>query len=208
MLKKYFPIVIFALIILIVMILAITGLINESIGMCISLGLLSILNLLVAIIAFKNDVKIVGVVMLLFLIVGLSLLVFNLYSVFNSRVNNEYDFQITVKEKESPKTLIFNHDGKNYYTYNLSEVNLIISHDDKVESLENAFKNDIVKLEDILNLAIANDGTLGYKIYYDGGVDKYQNDTYSVVVCENNNDVIFSTFNYVTIIFAMINVLN
>lgn len=194
--KKYLPIIIFAVLVLLTMIASVTGIINERIGICISLILVSILNLVVSIIAFKHEIKVVGILMILFMIVGLALLGLNLYSFFQSG-RDLPDFKVNVVEGEKQKTKVFSQDDKNYYTYNLNSIDITLKDEDKKYSIEEAFLSHKLALKDLLEQSIPNENTNGYKIYYDGGDTEDGSDAYSIVVCENNNDVIFSTFNYV-----------
>lgn len=193
--KKYYPVIVFAVLVLITMIFSVTGVINETIGVCISLGLVTILNLVVAIIAFKHDIKILGCLMIIFMIAGAVLLALNIYSITQKKENTN-DFQISVKISESPKTKLFANDSKNYYTYNLNSINVTMGNTNNIYSLEEAIQQNKIKLDDILEASIPNDNTEGYKIYYHRTTNLINN-SYSIVLCENNNDVIFSTFNYI-----------
>ncbi len=51
-------------------------------------------------------------------------------------------------------------------------------------------------LDDILSTSIADENTKGYKIYYDGGVNTRKDDKFSLVVCENNNSIVFAPYDY------------
>ena len=89
------------------------------------------------------------------------------------------------------------YDGHDYYTYNLNKVEVIMREGGKKYTLKNALEKKIITLDEILELAIPNDGTEGYKIYYDGGQKKYDNDEYSIIECQGEKtDIIFSTFDY------------
>ncbi len=181
----------FAALAVLVMILALTGFIEETIGVCIAISMTVIFTLVVAIIAYKNDVKILTVLMIIFMIIGVGILTFNIYNLFkNADVKD--NFQINVKKSNSPKTILFNHDDHNYYLLNLEEVN--VTQDNIKRSLKETIVDGHLKLEDILSYAIPNENTVGYKIYYDGG-DK-DSDAFAVVICENSNDVIFTNFEY------------
>lgn len=193
--KKYYPVVIFGILIIAVMLCSMTGIIDDKIGMCVALGLIVILNIVVSIIAFKHEVKLVGFIMICCTLVGIGLLGINIYSSVRKE-KDENDFYLTVKDDISPKKLLFVLDGVNYYTYNLNSVVVNGGKEKSIYSLEDALKKGYVTFDKILENTISNEGTNGYKIYYDGGSDGISDDEYSVTVCENS-DVIFSTFNYV-----------
>lgn len=192
--RYYVSIVLFGFIIILMMVLALTGVIDELIGMSLALSIAIIFNLVVARVAFKNDVKAISILMVIFALLGLVLLAINIYSMVSQKVENDYKFQITVKVDTSVKTKMFVYDGVEYYKYNLSEVNVEMKDGEK--TLEEALEANYVTLDDILSMAIANTDTVGYEIYYDGGTSEYENDAYSIVVCENDN-VVFAPFNYV-----------
>ena len=181
----------FALLAVLVMVLSLTGFIEESVGVCIALSMTVIFTLIIAVMAYKNDVKILTGLMVVFMLIGLILLVFNIHNLFKTS-EKKSDYQISVKKSNSSKTILFNHDNHNYYLLNLSEVN--IAKNKKTRSLKETITDGHVKLEDILSNAIPNENTEGYKIYYDGG-DK-DSDALSIVVCEDSNDVIFANFEY------------
>ena len=83
-----------------------------------------------------------------------------------------------------------------YYSYNVTNIKVIMD-DGKEYTLKDALENKVVSLNKILSLMTPSNDTTGYKIYYDGGQKKYNNDRYSVIVCEGKSkDVIFSTFDY------------
>lgn len=192
--KKYYPVIIIGIIAVALMTCSITGVINENLGMSVALILVIILNIMVTIISFKNGVKIIALMMILCTIIGAILLGINIYSMLQES-SDTYEFKIHATENVSPKTKLFTLDNRDYYTYNLSELQVELISKKEFVSLEEALKKGNVKFEDILTSSIANDNTDGYKVYYDGGGDTL--DAYSITVCENNSDVIFSNFNYV-----------
>ena len=135
--------------------------------------------------------------MSIFTIIGIILTILSLCAYFKMNNNSNYKFQITVEPEESEKNFLFSYENHDYYTYNVKNVEVIMKKDGKSYSLEDALNNKLITLDEILTLAIPNENTIGYKIYYDGGQEKYKNDEYSITLCENDkNDVIFSTFNY------------
>ena len=195
--KKYAWVILLAAITIILMVLSLTNIINQSLGMCVALALVIVFDLVVARYAFKNDVKIIAYLMILLAGLGLVLFVFNVYGFKKMYKDENYKFQITLVKEESPKTFLFSYDGYDYYTYNTKNVNVILRSDEKTYTLKNALETNLITLDEILSLAIPNSNTIGYKIYYDGGQQKYDNDQYSIVVCENGKkDIIFSPFDY------------
>ncbi len=195
--KKYIWVILLAVIIIVIMILSLLNAINELLGMSIALFLIDIFCIIVAIIAFKKDVKLIGLLMSIFTIIGIILTILSLCAYFKMNNNSNYKFQITVEPEESEKNFLFSYENHDYYTYNVKNVEVIMKKDGKSYSLEDALNNKLITLDEILTLAIPNENTIGYKIYYDGGQEKYKNDEYSITLCENDkNDVIFSTFNY------------
>ncbi len=189
--KKRLIAVGFALIAVIVMILSLTGLIEETLGVCIALAMTVIFTLFVAIMSYKSDIKILTVLMVIFMIAGLGLLGFNLYRMFTSDEIDKPAFTIEATEDDSEKKSIFTHDSHEYYTYHLREVKL--TKDGTTYSLKDALEGGHVTLDDILSLAVPNENTSGYKIYYDGGSGG--KDKYSIVVCDSGN-VVFANYNY------------
>lgn len=184
-----------ALIIVVIMALSLTKVINSLIGMAIALGLFVVFSLLIASYASGVDVAIIKYLMVVFAILGFFLMVFNIRAYFLTKIDDNYKFQVVVNIDNSEKKKFFEYDGKKYYTYNLSKVDIIMRENEEKISLEDALSTNKVTLDEILSLAVANPNTTGYKIYYDGGQPKYSNDEYSIIVCDNN-DIIFSTFNY------------
>ncbi len=193
--KKNILVVLFAIVIVIIMLLALTHVINEQIGMCIGLFLASIFSLLVSRIAYKHDIKLIGVVMVLFMALGIVLFGINVYSIL-SLENDEpkSEFQLNVLENESGKKKLFERDNKVIYTYNLEKIDVVFK--DKTYSLKDAFEVERINLDKILEMAIPNENTDGYKIYYDGGIDNSTKDKYSVILCEGDTDVIFAPYTY------------
>lgn len=193
--KKYTPIIVLAILVILVMITSVTELINEFVGISIALGLVIILNLSVAVVALKHKLKAVSFIMFFFMVLGITLLTLNIYSYYKKE-DKSSEFLLTVETHESPKTKIFTHESKNYYTYNIDKIEVEFKGETKKYSLEEALNQKRLSLENILKLSIPNDQTEGYKIFYNGGNSGLR-DSYSIIMCENNDDVIFSTFNYI-----------
>ncbi len=189
--KKTSYLILFALLIIAIIALSLSNIIDETLGMCIALVLIVIFMFLVAITAYKHDVKIVLIIMVVLMTIGVILLGYNIYSILTKEEENI--LSLTVKESTTDKTKIFSYKNSNYYTYNLSEV--LVSKNDKTETLENALTKGLVTLEDILSLAIPSEDTVGYKIYYDGGSGEHASDAYSIVICESS-DIIFAPYTY------------
>jgi len=195
--KKNLWVILLAVAIILLMILSLTNIIKDTLGMSLAFALFIAFSLIIAKYAKKNDVKLIEYLMVFFAFITTIFLFFTIKAYFKTKGLNKYKFQIVVNEKVNEKTLMFEYDNHNYYMYNLDKVDVIIDKTGKKLSLEDALKNKEITLKEILNLAIPNDGTAGYKIYYDGGQNKYKNDEYSIIVCENDtNDIIFSTFKY------------
>lgn len=192
--KKNLLVIAFAILTIVVMILALTKVIDETYGMCVALTMTVIFNLVVAIMAYKSDIKVVAIGMSIFMVIGVILLGMNIYGILadNSSVRKA-PFAIEVSENTSPKTEIFTHEQKKYYTYNLSAIE-IIKNKEKY-SLKDAIQEGHVTLDEILSYAIADEDTEGYEIYYDGGTGKGLKEKYSVVICDSN-DVIFAPYTY------------
>lgn len=192
--KKTIPVILFSVVVLILMILSFMEAIDEQVGMCITIFLVILFDIWVAYIAHKSEVSIVTIVMSVFAIVGVILLGLNLYALLNVEEESGFNYQVTVKENTSPKTKLFTYDEVDYYTYNLESVSVEYGSKSKY-TLEEAFINDKLNLDDILSLAIPNSDTVGYKIYYDEGQEDYNDDKYAIVVCDNT-DVIFTKYDY------------
>lgn len=193
--NKNIPMIIFAIIIVILMAISITGIIDEQIGMCISLFLVIIFTLILAGTAHKSGLFAIEILMFLFMVIGVVLFGLNIYNLIKG--DEEYEFQIVVSPNESAKQKFMTYGGYDYYTYNLSSVKVVLSKNDKTYSLDEAFQNNLLDLEKIQSLMVPNEGTVGYKIFYDGGQSKYNNSQYSLVVCENKKEAIFTTYDYV-----------
>lgn len=193
--KKNVWMILLALVVILIMALSLTKVINSMIGMAIALGLFVVFALLVASYASGIGIDIIKYLMIVFAVLGFFLMVFNIRAYFLTKVDDDYKFQVITSMNNSEKTLMFENDGKKYYTYNLSSVDVIMRENEEKLSLKDALETKKITLDEILSLAIPNQNTNGYKIYYDGGQPRYSNDEYSIVVCENN-DIIFSTFNY------------
>lgn len=193
--KKQAMLVLFGLIIILIMILSMSGVINTTFGLCVSFALFTVFALLLSRMARNSDVKFVEYLMLIFAVVSIILFVYNLIAYLKITKTTTYKFQITASENDSEKQKLFEYNNKEYYSYKIGNLTVNFKGNEKM-SLENALKSNKITLDEIISLMVANNGTLGYKIYYDGGQEKYKNDQYSLVICENNNHVIFSTFDY------------
>lgn len=194
--KKRYWVILFAIVIVAVMALALTNVIDETLGMCVSLALVIIFTFLVALGAYKSDVKIIVGVMVVFMILGVLLLGFNIYSLVEKSNNDEEKFYISVEQKESEKKNIFSYNERKYYTYNLENVRVNFISQEKSYPLEEAITKGYITLDKILSMAIPNDPKDDYQIYYDGGVDNYDNDEYSIILCSKSRDVIFAPYNF------------
>lgn len=193
--KKRIITVVLALVIIITMALSLTKVINSFIGMAVALGLFVLFSIMMAFYANEQDIAIIKYTMIAFAVLGLFLMVFNIRAYFLTKVDRDYKFQIVVNQKNSNKKLLFTHNEYKYYTYNLSSVDVIMKENEEKLSLKDVLETNRITLDEILSLAIPNQNTDGYKIYYDGGQPKYSSDQYSIIVCDNKN-IIFSTFNY------------
>ncbi len=189
--KKTTYLILFALLIIAIIALSLSNIIDETLGMCIALVLIVIFMFLVALSAYKHDVKIVLILMVILMTVGVILLGYNIYSILTQEEG--HTLYLTIKENTSEKTKMFSYKNSNYYTYNLSEIK--VHKDNSTDTLENALTKNLVTLEDILSLAIPSEDTLGYKIYYDGGSGENASDAYSIVMCDNK-DIIFAPYTY------------
>lgn len=193
--KKNILVILFAIVIVIIMLLALTNIINEQVGMCVGLFLASIFSLIVSRIAYKNDIKLIAVVMILFMILGIVLFGMNVYSVLTLEDEDKtYDFQVVVQVDDSGRKELFETSNNKFYTYNLGKVE--VEFKDKTYSLKDAFEVERVTLDKILELAIPDKDTSGYKIYYDGGQDGVKTSEYAVVTCDGTTNVIFAPYNY------------
>lgn len=195
--KKNLHIIILAILTILMMSASLMGVIEDTLGMIIAFSLFLVFTIVVFITARKNDIKFVEGIMVIFAIVTILLLGFTVKAYINKHKENTYKFQVIVNKDDTEKTKLFTYDGRDYYTYKLSSVEVIMNENDEKLSLENALINKKVTLDEILSLAVKNKNTTGYEIYYDGGQNKYENDEYSIVVCEKDKkDIIFSTFDY------------
>ncbi len=192
--KKKLPILLFAGLIMMIVILSLTGIINELIGICLAIFLIIILAIIVGIVAYKNDVKFITGLMVLFTITGVGILGFNIY-IMIFKNNNETPYLI-VEKSDQEKTKIFSYNNKDFYTYNVSSVKIDFPLQETVYSLEEALNKNLITFEGILKMAIPSKGTKGYSIYYDGGIDTIEDDDYSIVLCNNDTDVIFAPYDY------------
>lgn len=196
-LKKNFWIILLAVITIIIMVLSITKLIDDTLGMTIAFALFMVFTIIVALNARKNDVKIIEYMMILFSVVTFILLIFTFKAYLISHATPEFEFQILATPNESEKELMFTHDGHDYYKYNLSEVNVVMEASQETKSLESALTSNEITLDEILSLAAKDTDTVGYERYLDYGQSKYDKDEYSIIICENNTkDVIFAPTNY------------
>ncbi len=189
--KKKSYLIILAILIIAIITLSLLNIIDEQIGMSIALGLIIIFVFLVGIEAYKHDIKIVLLLMIIFMIGGCVLLGYNIFSIVTQE--KEDILYLTVKENSSDKTKVFTYQDNSYYTYNLSEVSVHLN--DTTYTLEDALTKNIIALDDILSLGISSKDTIGYKVYYDGGLDEYESDAYSIVICDNK-DIIFTKYSY------------
>lgn len=196
-LKKNIVVIILAILTILVMGLALTGIINDILGMMVAFTLFLAFTIIMTVNAHKNGVKFVEYVMILFMVITLVLLGVTVKTFIKGHNESKYKFQVLVTNNTSEKTKLFSYGGHDYYTYNLSDVSIMIEESHEKKSLEDALNNNDVTLDEILKLTSKDSNTSGYSIYYDGGQAKYDNDEYSIVVCENaNKDVIFSKFDY------------
>lgn len=194
--NKNIPMILFAMAIVILMLVSVTGVIDEQIGMCISLFLVIIFTLILAGTAHKNGLILIEILMIVFMVIGVALFGINIYNLVKEEVP-KYEFQIVATPNESPKQKLLSFEGYDFYSLNLNEVKVTMSKDKTTHTLNEAFQNGLVTLEKIQSLMIPNEGTVGYKIYYDGGQKDFDNSQYSLVVCENKKEAIFTTYDYV-----------
>lgn len=192
--KKKLMVIGFALLAVTVLVLSLTGLIEESWGVSVALAMTVVFTVIVAIMAYKSDIKILTVLMIIFMVIGLVLLGLNVYNIFAKNSANKEKYKFEVVEDDSPKMPVFAHNNHNYFTYHIEKISITVETGEKY-SLEEALKGGHMTLDDILSLAIPNDKTSGYKIYYDGG-SLGSNDKYSIVICENSGDIIFANYDY------------
>lgn len=190
-------IILLAVVIVVIMFLSLADIIESSWGMTLSLLLFIIFDVIMARLAKLNDVKIIEYLMIGFALIGTVLFSVNLIMRIKTAQVENYKFQVVVTPSKSDKKFLFSHGGHDYYTFNLSDVGVIIGANDERKDLQSALESGQITLEEILDLAIPNSNTVGYKIYYDGGQSRYKNDEYSIVVCEDEKEsIIFSTYDY------------
>ena len=195
--KENLGIIVLAIVIILTMLASFIGIIDNTLGMTIAFMLFLVFTIIVALNAKKNDVKIIEGLMILFGVITLVIIVSSIRAYILKHNIATYKFQIVVEEATTDKTLLFNYNNHNYYTYNLSNVSVIMEDTQEKYSLEDALTKGYITLNEILGLAAKDSNTDGYELYYDAGQKKYDNDEYSIVVCDNENlDVIFSTFSY------------
>lgn len=181
--------IIFAILIGGLMLASTTNIIDGTLGMIAAMALAVIFSIVCAISAYKSDVKLVVVLMAILMVVEVGVLSYNIVSYFVTDKNET--FYLTVDQDNSTKTKLFSFEGKNYYTYKVK--NIIVHSRGREYTLESAFNEGVVKLEDILSDSIPSANTSGYEVYYDGGIDSIKNDKFSIFVC-HNTDYIFSSF--------------
>ncbi len=190
--------IIYALSVLVLLILAISfiGVFDSKAGICVALAATFIFSLVLAYVSHKDKIKMIEVIMIIAAFISFVLFIVNFIIYKKNNILTTYPFQITLEEKESPKTLLFTYNDKMYYSYNVGNIEVIMEDGTKYP-LKEALETKKVTLSKILSLATPSNDTTGYKIYYDGGQKKYNNDKYSIVVCEGTSkDIIFSTFDY------------
>lgn len=195
--KKNAGIIILAVIIILTMVLSLFKVIEDTLGMSIAFILFLVFTIIVASNAKKNDVKFIEYIMLGITVLTVIALVFTIRAYVIKTVSHTYKFQVIVEKENKEKTFMFKYDDHNYYTYNLSNVSVIIDKTNEKYTLEDALSEKAVTLDEILELCAKDMDTVGYELYYDAGQKKYDNDEYSITVCDNENkDVVFSTFDY------------
>ena len=195
--KEHLGIIILAVIIILTMLASFMSIIDNTLGMTIAFVLFLIFTIIVALNAHKNDVKLIEGIMILFGIITLVIIISSIRAYILKHQSDMFKFQIIVKEETNDKSLLFNYDNHSYYSYNLSAVTVIMEETQEKYSLQDALTKGYITLDEILALTAKDSNTNGYEIYYDAGQKKYDNDEYSIIVCNNENkDVIFSTFDY------------
>lgn len=189
--KKNVFMILFALLIGCIMFASINNIIDSVLGMCVSMTLASIFSIIVAITAYKNDIKLIVVIMVLAMIVEIGILSFNVVSIFVK--DKDETFYLIIEQDNSNKKKMFSFENTDFYSYNVKDVS--VHSKERVYSLENAFKNDILKIEDILSNSISNTDTSDYEIHYNGGIDSIKNDEFSIIVCKSG-DIVFGPYTY------------
>lgn len=176
--KKIFMII-FAILIGLLMFASMSNIIDEKVGMCVSMTLAVIFTIIVAISAYKHDLKAVVVLMVILMIIGVGLLSFNVIRLF-VKVEDK-TFYLSLETDNSERKKLFSYENRTFYTYNVSNVQ--VNKSGISYGLEDAIKNNIIKVEDILSESIPSENTVGYKKYYNGGIDSIKNDELSIMVC-------------------------
>lgn len=194
--KKNIPIIILAIVVILMMAISLTGLIDENVGMCIALFLMIIFTLIVAGTAHKHDVRIIEVAMIIFMIAGSILLVLNLYLLIKGGSTVDSKFYITVSPNIGDRKELFTRGDILYYGYNVDNLMYVDTGSNAKVPLEDALENGTVTLDDILSNMVPDEGTVGYKIYYYYSGSKYDNASYSLVVCGDRDKVVFSSYEY------------
>ena len=196
-LKENAGIVVLAVITILMMVLSLVGVIEDTLGMSITFLLFLAFTIIVALNAKKNDIKFIEYIMIIFAVMTIIVLVFTVRAYIVKRSTGTYKFQVIVEKAKNEKTLMFNYEGHNYYVYNLSKVSVILEEDKQEYTLQDALTKRLITLDEILELAAKDSNTVGYEMYYDAGQQKYENDEYSIVICDNDSkDIVFSTFDY------------
>lgn len=194
--KKYAWIIALAVLTIFIMVLSLTNTINQAIGMDVALLLMIAFNVIIAVYAFKKDAKAVTWIMGIFAVIGAVLLVINTVLYIKSSKEDGFKFQVTIEPGENEKTSLFAYDNHEYYVNGIKGVNIEMK-DGKKYNLKDAIEGKVVTLDEILDLMVPDTGTVNYKLYYDEGQEEYKNDSYSVLVCENEtHDVIFGAYDY------------
>ena len=188
---------VFSFIVLFIIVLALIGVFPKGLGMCIALAFTIVLSGIIGYIAYKNKIEFVFVIMIIIALLSIALLLMNVKYYNKIKDLDVYKFQITLSSDESDKRYLFTYNNKMYYTYKTKDIKVIMNEDNKEYDLKDALENKLLTFDEIIGLAAPSNNTTGYKIYYDGGQPKYENDKYSIVVCEGSSkDVVFCPFDY------------
>ncbi len=193
--KKKTLLIVFAVLIILIMLLAVAGIIEETLGMIISLALTVVFTVVMSIVAMKHDALLVSVLMILFTVLGSALLFVNLNNFLNGNVDDKKEFYLEVKPTDTGKKKLFTINDKDFYTYHLSSEIFVKMSTGESYSLRDALFYSHVTLDEITGLAIKDENTSGYSLYYDGGSTTSERDRYAIIVCEKNDDVIFGNYN-------------
>ena len=193
--KKYFELILFAVIILFTLILSFLGVIEKALGLIIVLVLMILFNLFGVMIAKKEKVSIIFYIMLVFTIICVILLILNIVSYVKIKKVKEFNFQITAEKEVSPKAKLFSYDNNDYFTYNMKNVKILINN--KEYELQTAFEENKITLNKLKESMISDKKESTYIIFRDGGSEKIENSSYSMVLCQNNNkDIVFVPFDF------------